>query len=380
MSKIKTQEEIISIFKEVHGDRYGYDNVEYKTMKTKVNITCRTHGDFLQVPYSHKRGAGCPICSPQTPTTEDAIIKFEKIHGDKYDYSKVIYEHCQKKICVICKEHGEFYITPQSHMRGNGGCRQCANSIISNHMIAPNGKSIKDLRPDLIRYLTDESDGDKYTVYSNRYIDLTCPDCGHRKLIQTHLFSRYKFSCDICSDNKSTPEKFGIALFNQLGIKYETQKRFDWSGRRRYDFFLNDSIIVEVNGMQHYKETNIGTKLEHQQASDEFKKNIAMSNGVINYIEIDCRYSDFDYLKENYIKELATIVDDFSIVNWDEVAEYLRYNLIHEVWNLWNNKSDTDMLKSIAKEVGLCTTTVIKYLKLGNELGKCTYVSRKQKK
>lgn len=49
-------------------------------------------------------------------TTEDFIKKARSIHGDRYDYSKTIYKSIKDKCIIICKEHGEFCITPESHL------------------------------------------------------------------------------------------------------------------------------------------------------------------------------------------------------------------------------------------------------------------------
>lgn len=42
-------------------------------------------------------------------TTEEFIEKARKIHGNKYDYSKVVYVNSQTKVCIICPIHGEFW-------------------------------------------------------------------------------------------------------------------------------------------------------------------------------------------------------------------------------------------------------------------------------
>lgn len=56
--------------------------------------------------------------------TKDFIVDAIKIHGGKYDYSKVEYVHSHKKVCIVCKEHGEFWQTPNSHLYGCG-CPVC---------------------------------------------------------------------------------------------------------------------------------------------------------------------------------------------------------------------------------------------------------------
>lgn len=41
-------------------------------------------------------------------TEEEVISRFRDVHGDKYDYSKVVYVDMNSKVTIICPEHGEF--------------------------------------------------------------------------------------------------------------------------------------------------------------------------------------------------------------------------------------------------------------------------------
>lgn len=52
------------------------------------------------------------------------IIKANIKHKNKYDYSKVEYSNSITKVCIICPKHGEFWQTPQAHLRGYG-CPKC---------------------------------------------------------------------------------------------------------------------------------------------------------------------------------------------------------------------------------------------------------------
>jgi hypothetical protein len=54
------------------------------------------------------------------------VTRARKIHGDKYNYSRVKYEHCQTKVIIICKIHGVFKQTPSSHLYGCG-CPKCGH-------------------------------------------------------------------------------------------------------------------------------------------------------------------------------------------------------------------------------------------------------------
>ncbi len=66
------------------------------------------------------------IYSVMIDRKEKFIDKARNRHGDKYDYSKVEYVDSLTKVCIICPEHGEFWQTPQGHVRGQG-CPKCAN-------------------------------------------------------------------------------------------------------------------------------------------------------------------------------------------------------------------------------------------------------------
>ena len=56
--------------------------------------------------------------------TKKFIEEAKKIHGEKYDYSKVSYNLVSDKVKIICKEHGEFNQTVDSHLQGSG-CPIC---------------------------------------------------------------------------------------------------------------------------------------------------------------------------------------------------------------------------------------------------------------
>ena len=112
-----------------HNNKYDYSKVDYKKSNIKVVIICKDHGEFAQTPSGHLSGDGCPECSSCKPlTTESFIIKSSEVHGDKYNYSKVIYINACSKIIIICKEHGEFTQTPNGHLSGKG-CLECGGRV-----------------------------------------------------------------------------------------------------------------------------------------------------------------------------------------------------------------------------------------------------------
>lgn len=123
--RVLKPEQVIREFVSAHGDRYDYSKVDYQGGRIKVTIICREHGQFLQEPIVHKRGHGCPKCNWGMLDTSQQVEKFRQVHGERYDYSKVVYVQSHTKVTIICPEHGEFQQTPTNHKAGRG-CPKCA--------------------------------------------------------------------------------------------------------------------------------------------------------------------------------------------------------------------------------------------------------------
>ena len=132
-NKKETNSSFIERAKLVHGDKYDYSLVNYVNNKTKVKIICSVHGIFEQIPNAHLNKQGCPKCAleknKQTKpiVVEEFVKRANKIHGNKYDYSKVDYINSQTKIKIICPIHGVFEQKPANHLRG-AGCSKCRSS------------------------------------------------------------------------------------------------------------------------------------------------------------------------------------------------------------------------------------------------------------
>ena len=122
-TKSKTTEQFIQESIEIHGNKFEYSKVNYVNSMTKVCIICPEHGEFKIRPDSHLRSKkGCPICNKKKIFLEKA----RQIHGNKYDYSKINYIDYYTNILIICPEHGEFYQKPVNHINGVG-CIKCYN-------------------------------------------------------------------------------------------------------------------------------------------------------------------------------------------------------------------------------------------------------------
>lgn len=128
-------EEFIKKSRKIHGNKYNYNEVNYHNCKSPVTIICPNHGPFHQIPNGHLNGNGCLECvrDSQTSNTEEFIQKSVKLHGNKYDYSKVDYQGALNKVTINCSIHGDFDQTPNDHLRGCG-CPNCFESKGERHI------------------------------------------------------------------------------------------------------------------------------------------------------------------------------------------------------------------------------------------------------
>jgi len=90
-----TTETLVKRFKEVHNNKFDYGKVIYNGPKEKVIITCRIHGDFLQLPSSHLRGCGCRRC--KNSNGEKLLQKFLTKMNISFDTQKCFYGCVNKK-------------------------------------------------------------------------------------------------------------------------------------------------------------------------------------------------------------------------------------------------------------------------------------------
>lgn len=61
---------------------------------------------------------------PRKATREDVVKKFVEVHGDLYDYSKIVYKGSSEKVEIVCKVHGSFWQSVTHHKSGHG-CDTC---------------------------------------------------------------------------------------------------------------------------------------------------------------------------------------------------------------------------------------------------------------
>nr|DAJ80623.1 MAG TPA: restriction enzyme [Caudoviricetes sp.] len=268
-----------------------------------------------------------------------------------------------------CKE--ELWISEYDIIKGNGCscCSRNSSTIVEGINDVPTTASW------MVKYFQGGYDEAKmYSKGSVRKVQFSCPDCGNKKTKSVNEMYRDKTLGCTCGDGFSYPEKFLFSLLNQLNVNFETQlskTTFRWCDKYRYDFYLPEyNMIIETHGLQHYEEAGKRYKgLNEQQENDKIKKNIALDNGVENYIELDCRHSEMDWIKKSVLNSKLKNILDLSKVDFEKADLYaITSNKVREVCDYWNNKEEWETTNTIAKnnKWGITANiTIINYLKRG---------------
>ena len=283
MPKKLTKENFIERANKVHNNKYDYSKVEYVNSRTKVCIICPKHGEFWQEPSSHLRNIGCPKCGRENTTkkckkaTEEFIEESRRVHGDKYDYSKVEYKNALTKVCIICPKHGEFWQTPVNHLNSNG-CYSCGR----DNYAKTHNKSSNQFITEAIKIHGDKYDYSKIK-YKNAYtsVCIICPI--HGDFLQRPIEHLHGCGCPKC--NESHLERDIRLLLDERKIDYIYQcrhKDLKWLGKQSLDFYLPKyNIAIECQGIQHfYQDKN--NFFNHKKIVDmDIKKYIrCIGNGV----------------------------------------------------------------------------------------------------
>lgn len=131
--KQKAKETFVERCKEIHGDKYTYEKVDYVDSHTKIVVTCKKHGYFETLPYRLLNGNGCQKCKSEeaherySKGTLKFIEEAKRVHGDLYDYSLCKYYNNHTKVTIICREHGAVKVVAGAHLHGCG-CPFCNES------------------------------------------------------------------------------------------------------------------------------------------------------------------------------------------------------------------------------------------------------------
>ena len=277
------------------------------------------------------------------------------------------------------KFENDFWVLEDAIKSGNG-CFCCSTN---SYIVVKGINDIMTVKPELTKYILNKDDIYKHKPSTKKEIWLRCPDCGKEKLSNLKNVYIRGFHCSYCSDGISFPEKVMMYILDSLDINYVVQLSrgtFKWCDRYKYDFYLPEyDCIIETHGIQHYEETRRkGVRtLAEEQENDKVKRELALANGIKHYIELDCRESDVEYIKNNIEKDLhlSKIINTKNI-DWGKCIVFASKSIMMEVINDYNEGLSVNEL-CLKYKGKLSRRPIYNYLVRGNILGLCKYYGGK---
>lgn len=289
-----TTDKFIERAKNIHGNRYDYSQVEYIHNAKPVRIICKEHGEFLQTPNVHLKPCNCPQCAGAgKKNTKIFIEQAKKIHGDKFNYSKVDYKKDREKVIIICSTHGEFLQLPNSHLQGHG-CNKCKHETKSSKDSFL--KKAINKHGFLYDYSKLEYKGSKQKV------TIICPTHGDFEIIAYHHLSGK--GCPKCF-LKAQAKIFNMIILNFPNLEIIWEARLEWLKGQRFDIYIPSiNMAIEYNGKQHYE------PIDYMGGNNEFLK--TQQRDIIKRekcLQNNCELHElkYDYKKEDLINLFTRI-------------------------------------------------------------------------
>ena len=285
-------------------------------------------------------------------------------------HREIIKGHSTKVYDYICLNDKYKSIIKEVDLNRNRGCPVCSGKRIV--------KGINDLwttDPKVAKLLKNPEDGYIVSNGSHKKLEFVCPYC-HSTVIKIvkDVVKYSKVCCNLCSDNKSVPEKFVANILNELKIEYITElskTTFPWIENYRYDFYIPlKNMIIELQGAQHFTDTFNGKSVKEQQNVDKKKMELAINNSITTYMQIDCSDSSYEFLSMEIMYSAFGVLFDLSNVDLKECYKKSQKSLLIKSVELWNSGM---LVKDIAKELNLYYGTISGYLKRANSIGLCEY-------
>lgn len=367
--KRKTNEQYLEELRDINSNLEPLE--PYVGIETPLLHRCKICSYEWPVrPNNILHGGGCPNCSHKRKRTpEEYIEEIASIHPNIEVLEPYISRHTP--ILHGCKIDGyKWKRTPGSVLDGQG-CPVCSGSVIGYNF--ENSIWTSPYKNVFEKFMTEEQ---MKTIMpsSGKRTCMTCPYCGRVKSLSPNQVYRTNSIGCICSDGVSYPNKFVYDVLNQIGIEYETEKTFEWSDKKRYDVYIGPlNCIIENHGEQHYRDgfRCMGARsFDDEQYNDKLKYELAINNGIAEYVVLDCRESEPEWIKNSIMNSKLADFFDLSNIDWTECHKFACSNMVKIASDLWNEGLGT---MKIAESMKISETTVTKYLKKAYKCGMCNY-------
>lgn len=168
-------------------------------------------------------------------TTKEYVEKAIKVHGEKYDYSNLIYYNQKIKVKFKCLIHNhDIEMLPSNHLQGKVGCKKCADQSRYNKVAKTTEQFIKEssiLHNNFYDYSKVEY------INARKKVTIICPI--HGEFQQTPDIHLRPCGCSKCKHEK-------LGRHNAL-TKEEFINRANKLQNNKYDYSLVDYINEDTS-------------------------------------------------------------------------------------------------------------------------------------
>lgn len=219
------------------------------------------------------------------------LINQNNLELVSYGYNPTIYKSTIKFKCLKCGQVQEKELT---NFLQHPSCYYCIDYAKKMNTIGFQNKIPKEYT------LLEEYKGtDKRVLFRHE-------NCGFIWKTSPHNIIN-GCGCPKCAPKRSKGEKKIISFLEKYKINFNSEKAFEWSNKKRYDFYLPDyNLVIEYHGIQHYKDIEFYGKhqLAQIQENDLWKKQQALLH---NYQYLEISYENFENIETILAQRLSII-------------------------------------------------------------------------
>ena len=185
-------------------------------------------------------------------TTEEFIHRAKQVHGDKYDYSQVHYVNAKTKVCVICSKHGDFWQSPEKHLKGQG-CPKCRYVSLARRFNQGKEKFIEKAKKVHDGYY--DYSAVEY-VNSHTHVKIICPI--HGVFLQEPASHLSGCRCPKCAKIEASQKwrKWTEETCRDEARKYKTKLEFLKRSSGAYTYATKNGLLDTFDWLEEVKKPN----------------------------------------------------------------------------------------------------------------------------